>query len=193
MRTRPDLSPSSQAAFPTIPNTTANALERHTVFPKRGAIALGLTGIALVLLVAFRRRPTAAPRRPGDPASAATGGVDRGRRTVRTDQRVDRHERLDRHRGAGGHPDRGRPGRGHPLRPGPGRDHARRLDDHGRHRPPAAGRGPAVRQINNRAEPALQSEALQAQSANIDGVSGATYTSEAYAQSLQAALDNAGI
>ena len=48
-------------------------------------------------------------------------------------------------------------------------------------------------QISNRAEPTLQSEALQAQSANIDGVSGATYTSEAYAQSLQAALDDAGI
>jgi uncharacterized protein with FMN-binding domain len=42
-------------------------------------------------------------------------------------------------------------------------------------------------------EPILRSEALQAQSANIDGVSGATYTSTAYAQSLQSALDSAGI
>ncbi len=45
--------------------------------------------------------------------------------------------------------------------------------------------------INNRATPILRSEALSAQSANIDGVSGATYTSEGYAQSLQSAIDQA--
>jgi uncharacterized protein with FMN-binding domain len=39
--------------------------------------------------------------------------------------------------------------------------------------------------------PMLQSEALAAQSAQIDLISGATYTSDAYAQSLQAALDQA--
>jgi len=48
-------------------------------------------------------------------------------------------------------------------------------------------------QISRFVEPILRSEALQAQSANIDGVSGATYTSTAYAQSLQSALDSAGI
>jgi len=47
--------------------------------------------------------------------------------------------------------------------------------------------------ISSRAEPVLRSQALQAQSAKIDGVSGATYTSDAYEQSLQAALDSAGI
>jgi uncharacterized protein with FMN-binding domain len=41
------------------------------------------------------------------------------------------------------------------------------------------------------AEPTLKQEALQAQSAHIDTVSGATATSEAYEQSLQAALDGA--
>jgi uncharacterized protein with FMN-binding domain len=45
--------------------------------------------------------------------------------------------------------------------------------------------------ISQYAEPILRSEALQAQSAQIDLVSGATYTSEGYAQSLQAALDRA--
>lgn len=45
--------------------------------------------------------------------------------------------------------------------------------------------------INNRATPILRSEALSVQSANIDSVSGATYTSEGYAQSLQSALDRA--
>ncbi len=48
-------------------------------------------------------------------------------------------------------------------------------------------------QISRFVEPILHTEALQAQSANIDGVSGATYTSIAYARSLQAALDSAGI
>jgi uncharacterized protein with FMN-binding domain len=47
--------------------------------------------------------------------------------------------------------------------------------------------------ISDFAGPELHDEALQAQSANIDVVSGATYTSEGYAQSLQAALDRAGI
>jgi uncharacterized protein with FMN-binding domain len=46
--------------------------------------------------------------------------------------------------------------------------------------------------INSRAIPALRQEVLAAQSANIDVVSGATITSGAYEQSLQAALDSAG-
>jgi FMN-binding domain len=44
-------------------------------------------------------------------------------------------------------------------------------------------------QICDQAIPLLTSEVLSTQSASIDGVSGATFTSEAYAQSLQAALD----
>jgi hypothetical protein len=44
-------------------------------------------------------------------------------------------------------------------------------------------------QISEQAIPLLTSEVLTAQSASINGVSGATFTSEAYAQSLQAALD----
>lgn len=47
--------------------------------------------------------------------------------------------------------------------------------------------------INEQAIPLLQSETLQAQSATIDIVSGATYTSDSYEQSLQAALDQAHI
>ena len=42
--------------------------------------------------------------------------------------------------------------------------------------------------IMSRSLPTLRSEALQARSAKIDMVSGATYTSEAFTQSLQAAL-----
>ncbi len=45
--------------------------------------------------------------------------------------------------------------------------------------------------INSVAIPELQQEAIQAQSANVDIVTGATLTSEGFAQSLQSALDQA--
>ena len=45
--------------------------------------------------------------------------------------------------------------------------------------------------INAAATPVLRQEALQAQSATIDTVSGATYTSTGYVQSLQSAIDQA--
>ena len=44
--------------------------------------------------------------------------------------------------------------------------------------------------INSQAIPWLHQEALQAQSANIQLIGGATMTSEAYAMSLQAALNS---
>jgi uncharacterized protein with FMN-binding domain len=46
-------------------------------------------------------------------------------------------------------------------------------------------------EISQQAAPYLRQEILQAQSAQIDIVSGATYTSDSYAQSLQSALDRA--
>jgi uncharacterized protein with FMN-binding domain len=46
-------------------------------------------------------------------------------------------------------------------------------------------------EINNYALPILTQEALAAQSASIDTVSGATYTTEGYVGSLQSALDQA--
>ena len=54
-------------------------------------------------------------------------------------------------------------------------------------------RGGYEDQIVQIAVPELKSEALSAQSANIDVVSGATYTSQGYAESLQSALDQAGL
>lgn len=50
---------------------------------------------------------------------------------------------------------------------------------------------PRSKSINNRAEPILKRETLQAQSAKIGLVSGATLTSRAWAQSLQYALHKA--
>ena len=45
--------------------------------------------------------------------------------------------------------------------------------------------------ISNRAAPILRDEVLAAQSASVANVSGATYTTQGYLQSLQAALDAA--
>ena len=47
-------------------------------------------------------------------------------------------------------------------------------------------------EISEQVAPMLRTEALQAQSAEINVVSGATYTSEGYASSLQAALQQGG-
>lgn len=48
---------------------------------------------------------------------------------------------------------------------------------------------PHSQQISNFAAPQLRQEALKAGNAHIDIVSGATYTSDGYAQSLQSALN----
>ncbi len=51
---------------------------------------------------------------------------------------------------------------------------------------------PRSQQISSSAAPILQQEALSAQSAAIDAVSGASFTSASYDQSLQSALDKLG-
>jgi len=48
-------------------------------------------------------------------------------------------------------------------------------------------------EISNYAAPILRTEALNAQSASIQSVSGATYTSGGYISSLQSAIDKAGL
>ncbi|MCZ2527299.1 FMN-binding protein [Streptomyces sp. HB2AG] len=52
---------------------------------------------------------------------------------------------------------------------------------------------PRSREISSTAVPQLNQRTLAAQSADIDSVSGATYTSAGYRQSLQSALDRAGV
>jgi uncharacterized protein with FMN-binding domain len=54
-----------------------------------------------------------------------------------------------------------------------------------------SGTGARTQAINAHAEPILREEALRAGSAKIDAVSGATYTSESYRDSLQSAIDRA--
>lgn len=48
-------------------------------------------------------------------------------------------------------------------------------------------------EISNQAAPILRSQVLAAQSANVDGVSGATYTTQGYLSSVQSAIDKAGL
>ena len=162
------------------------------MFPKRGAIALGLTGIALVLLISFRTPTDAGPVAgtatidAGGTAqvgtSGSTGSTDSTDATGSTDSSAQAGTRVV-------------DGPVVDTRYGPVQVEVT-LDGSTITAITAIqlpGGDRRSEQISNRAEPTLQSEALQAQSANIDGVSGATYTSDAYAQSLQAALDDAGI
>ena len=59
--------------------------------------------------------------------------------------------------------------------------------------PVRPGGSPKHEEISARAVPALVEATLAAQSADIDAVSGATYTSGGYIRSLQSALDAAGL
>jgi uncharacterized protein with FMN-binding domain len=55
------------------------------------------------------------------------------------------------------------------------------------------GANPRSQSIDQQSIPMLEQQALQAQSANIQGVSGASYTSAGFAQSLQSALHSLGM
>jgi hypothetical protein len=55
------------------------------------------------------------------------------------------------------------------------------------------GGNPRSQYIDQQAIPILEQQALQVQSANIQGVSGASYTSAGFAQSLQSALHSLGM
>ena len=168
------------------------------MFPKRGAVALAVTAVALVLLLSFKtpdqlvgdverldghRRGCPGGRRRA-PTTAGDGA--RGRRRRRPTRPPTRPPR----------PTRGRrsPARASTPASAPSRSRSPsvggQITDVAALQLPSGGRSG---RISRAVEPILREEALQAQSANIDTVSGATYTSLAYAQSLQAALDQAGI
>ena len=155
--------------------------------PKRGAFALGLTAFALALLLNFQTPtevPAASSRGTGSAAGtgAATGtgsttggtGTSSGAKANATGTRTVTGQLED-------------------TRFGPVQVavtlNGRQIVDITAVALPSGGRSG---QISNYVEPILRSEVLQAQGPNIDGVSGATFTSMAYAQSLQAALDSAG-
>ncbi len=143
--------------------------------PKRGAVALGLTALALVLLVNFRTpselAAVATTDRPGSAGSAGTTGgtAQAGARTLAGPVVTTRWGAVQVQ-----------------VTVTDGR-----LTDVAALQLPGGDRRSSS--ISSRVAPTLRSQALTAQSASIDGVSGATYTSTAYARSLQAALDTAGL
>ena len=149
--------------------------------PRRGIAALAFTTIALVLLLSFKTPDDPLPARRGgvavvDPGSdvAARPGTNAGRATPAP--------RATNGSGAGG------AGFG-PIQVEISVAGGHIADIVALQLPTSRRSG----QISRYAEPILRQEALTAQSAAIDLVSGATYTSDAYARSLQAALDQAGL
>jgi len=168
--------------------------------PKRGAVAVGLTALALALLLNFQvpADTLTVGRPPGPSGAGGAGGISNGGAS-----NGGASSGPDRSTGSGGTSgDQGGGATGQRTVTGPVVDtrwgpvqvavtvSGSELVDIAALELPSGGRSS---QISRFVEPILRSEALQAQSANIDGVSGATYTSTAYAQSLQSALDSAGI
>jgi uncharacterized protein with FMN-binding domain len=132
--------------------------------PKRGAFAIALSAVALVLLLAFR-------------TPDQLGAVSSSRNTALASITAERTIT----------------GPTISTRWGPVQVQVTvasgRITDITALQLPTGGRSG---RISQQCEPTLRSQALAAQSASIDGVSGATYTSIAYARSLQAALDTLG-
>jgi uncharacterized protein with FMN-binding domain len=190
--------------------------------PKRGAIALTLTTLALILLFSFKTPDTGtlsvgrnvalvAPVVTSAPASAGAATAAGGAAsppTSATRQPAPRHRR-ERGTGSDAAPAASAAPTAHsggtPLANGTvagpvvqtqfGPVQVQVTIANGKITDVTALQLPSDRQrsayISGIVGPMLQSEALTAQSAQIDLISGATYTSDAYAQSLQAALDQA--
>lgn len=179
--------------------------------PKRGAFALGLTALALVLLLNFQT-PSLSPASAtgtGTGGTSGTGGGTGSTRTGGTSNGTGGTSNGGTSNGNGG-TSGGSNGTGPTATTAGERtvdgpvvgtrfgsvqvevtlDGTKIVDITALQLPNGDRR---TDQISSYVEPILRTEALQAQSANIDGISGATYTSNAYARSLQAALDSAGI
>ena len=168
--------------------------------PKRGAIALGLTTLALVLLLNFQTPGTVATQEASARSGSSTGSSVAG--AAPTTSRPPAAPRPAASTAGGTAADGTTSSSGSTTATGPEVDTRYgpvqvsvtvvngQVTDVTALELPSGGRSG---QISREAEPILHDEALSAQSASIDGVSGATYTSLAYEQSLQAALDAAGL
>jgi uncharacterized protein with FMN-binding domain len=146
--------------------------------PRRGVVAAALTAIGLVALLSFKT-PSITQVRTGSGAvigQASPGGTSGG---------------------ASPTPSTGGPVTGQVVSTQFGNVQVQITVSGGKITDVQALQLPSDRQrsaeISQYVAPILRSEALQAQSAQISLISGATFTSEAYAQSLQSALQQAGI
>ncbi len=159
------------------------------MFPRRGAIALVTTAIALVLLLSFK---TADPITSSDVASTTTSGNAPGSSSTSAPVATTTPSGA----AATGSANVTETLTGAIVSSRYGNTEVQITISNGKITAvtalelPTGGRSG---QISSYVEPILSSEVLTAQSANIDIVSGATYTSEAYAQSLQSALDQAAV
>ena len=177
--------------------------------PKRGAIALSLTTLALVLLFSFKTpdfpvtagpnaafvgsAASSAPAVDSGPAAPLSAGGQTGITTPRATPRPAASAAPTARSGSGALASGTVTGQVVQTRYGPVQVQVTIAG--GKISGITALQLPNDRQrsaeISQIVEPMLRSEALTAQSAQIDFVSGATYTSDAYAQSLQSALDQA--
>ncbi len=184
-----------------MPN--ASRSDRHKVdrVPRRGVVALVATVIGVVLLISFHT--------PDDPASATNGNPPPVAVVGLATPTPTSIPRATPQSGRAGNPTptaeppqpTDTPANGKQVVDGPEVDNpygpvqvevtlqGRKLVDLAALQLPSDRR--FSRQISDYVGPILRQEALKAQSANIDIISGATFTSEAYVRSLQAALDSA--
>jgi uncharacterized protein with FMN-binding domain len=153
--------------------------------PKRGAIALGLTTLALVLLLNFQTPGTTTTQEASTRSGSSTGSSVAGAAPTPTASGGTTSDTSGSTTATGPEVDT----RYGPVQVSVTVENGQVTDVTALELPSGGRSG----QISSGAEPILRNEALAAQSANIDGVSGATYTSLAYEQSLQAALDAAGL
>ena len=178
--------------------------------PKRGAVALALTSLALVLLFAFKTpdvtplaagrntalfRPaaTSAPASTGGPAAAPLSATGTAPQVApRASAAAPAASPTP---GSGGAALANGTVTGSLVQTRFGPVQVQVTIANGKIADISALQLPFDRQrsaeISQVVAPMLRSEALAAQSAQIDLISGATYTSDGYAQSLQSALDQA--
>ena len=164
------------------------------MFPRRGIIALVTTALALVLLFTFKTPATpvvgstdvsgstsgSTAIAEATPTSAATDSTTSGAATATPDPTTPAAAAVT--------------VTGATVQSGYGEVAVQITIDSGKITDVQAIALPTGRhsgQISNYSGPILASEVLQAQSAKIDIVSGATYTTEAYAESVQSAIDQA--
>jgi uncharacterized protein with FMN-binding domain len=137
--------------------------------PKRAMVATFLTTVALALLLSFKTPDTSGLSAP----AAAQSGATSGTRSAYSGQLT----------GTGVQTPFGTVQVQVTLQSG-------QITDVQALQLPAGGHSG---QVSSYAEPQLRSEVLQAQSAQVNTISGATYTSMGYIQSVQSALDQAGL
>ena len=172
------------------------------MLPRRAVAALGITTVALILLLSFKTPDDALPARTTgavavvEPATGTTGDGTTGATAAPAPTTAGTGATAAPATGSGGGTTAATTVDGPVVDTRYGPVQVELVVADGKISDVVALQLPTGRrsgQISQAAAPILHDEALQAQSASIDLVSGATYTSDAYTQSLQAAIDQAGI